>query len=84
MNKGAELFRKRVHGYAKGSGNVKRSKNFQPVNPAHRGDFTRKAKAAGMSVDQYANKVLSPSSTASTQTKRQAAFTRARKTWRNA
>ena len=36
------------------------------------GAFTRKAKAAGMGVQEYAGKVTKPDSTASTQTKRQA------------
>jgi hypothetical protein len=61
---------------------TKQTKNFRPVNPKRRGEFTRKAKAAGMSVDAYANKVLAKGSRASTRTKRQAAFTRARKTWK--
>jgi hypothetical protein len=38
------------------------------------GAFTRKAKAAGMSTAAYANKVSKPGSSASTQTKRQAAL----------
>jgi hypothetical protein len=38
----------------------------------HPGAFTKKAKAHGMSVGQYASKVTKPGSTASTQTKRQA------------
>jgi len=38
------------------------------------GAFTKKAKAAGMSVSEFANKVSKPGSTASTQTKRQAAL----------
>lgn len=40
------------------------------------GAFTRKAKAAGMSVAAYAEKVLSPGSRADTLTKRQALFAR--------
>lgn len=28
------------------------------INPAHKGEFTAKAKAAGMSVQEYASKVL--------------------------
>ena len=46
------------------------------INPAHRGDFTRKAKAAGMSVQAYAAQVLKPGSKASAATKRQANFAR--------
>ena len=38
------------------------------------GAFTKKAKAAGMSVSEYANKVTKAGSKASTQTKRQAAL----------
>jgi len=38
----------------------------------HPGAFTKKAKAAGMSVTAYANKVTKKGSKASTQTKRQA------------
>lgn len=40
------------------------------------GAFTRKAKAAGMTVSEYANKVLQPGSKASALTKRQAALAR--------
>jgi hypothetical protein len=38
------------------------------------GAFTKKAKAAGMSVPQYANKVLKKGSGASTRTKKQASL----------
>ncbi len=38
----------------------------------HKGAFTAKAKAAGLSVSAYAAKVTKPGSTASTKTKRQA------------
>lgn len=38
----------------------------------HPGAFTKKAKAAGMTVSEYAAKVTKKGSTASTQTKRQA------------
>jgi hypothetical protein len=38
------------------------------------GAFTKKAKAAGMSVSAYANKVLKKDSKASTRTKRQASL----------
>ena len=40
------------------------------------GAFTKKAKAAGMSVAGYASKVLAKGSSASTRTKRQAALAR--------
>jgi len=42
----------------------------------HPGAFTRKAKAAGESTQQYARSVLKEGSGASTQTKRQAALAR--------
>lgn len=40
----------------------------------HPGAFTKKAKAAGMSVQGYVSKVLASGSTASSQTKHQAAL----------
>ena len=40
----------------------------------HPGAFTKKAKAAGMSVQAYATKVLKPGSGASSKTKHQAAL----------
>ena len=46
------------------------------INPAHKGEFTAKAKAAGMSVQAYAAKVLKPGSGASASTKKQANFAR--------
>lgn len=42
----------------------------------HPGAFTRKAKAAKMSIAQYAAKVMKKGSTASSQTKRQANLAR--------
>jgi hypothetical protein len=47
------------------------------VRPGHKGEFTRKAKAAGMGVQEYAGKVTAEGSGASTETKRQAAFAKA-------
>ncbi len=47
------------------------------VHPSRRGEFTAKAKRAGMTVGQYANKVLKEGSRASTKTKRQASFAKA-------
>lgn len=38
----------------------------------HPGSFTKQARAAGMSVTEYANKVTAPGSHASTTTKRRA------------
>ena len=49
------------------------------VNPARKGQFTAKAKAAGMGVQEYAGSVLGKGSKASTRTKRQAAFARTAK-----
>ncbi len=46
------------------------------------GAFTKKAKAAGMSVQEYASKVLKKGSKASTRTKRQAALARTLKKMR--
>ena len=46
------------------------------INPAHKGEFTAKAKKAGMSVQAYAKKVLAPGSKASAATKKQANFAR--------
>lgn len=51
------------------------------INPAHKGDFTRKAKAAGMSVQAYAAKVLAPGSKASAATKKQANFAKQARKW---
>ena len=47
------------------------------VPPSHRGIFTAKAKAAGMSVAGFAAKTLAAGSKASTKTKHQAAFAKA-------
>lgn len=44
------------------------------INPAHKGQFTAKANAAGKSVQGYANQVLAPGSKASTATRQQANF----------
>ena len=47
------------------------------VHPNRKGEFTRKAKAAGMSVAEFAAHTLASGSKASTRTKRQAAFAKA-------
>ena len=47
------------------------------------GAFRKKAKAAGMSTDAYADKVLREGSNSDTRTKRQAAMARAFKSMRN-
>lgn len=48
------------------------------------GAFTAQAKAAGMSVEAFTDKVLAPGSKFSTTTKRRAAFARAAKKWKHA
>jgi hypothetical protein len=53
------------------------------IKPSHKGLFTAKAKSAGMGVQGYAAKVLSPNSNASPQTRKQANFARNAKTWRH-
>lgn len=44
------------------------------INPAHKGAFTKKAKAAGMSVQGFASKVLANKSNYSSSTVKQANF----------
>lgn len=53
-----------------------KSKNWiqKAVDPAKKGDFSRKAKAAGMTTSAYAKKVTAPGSKASKETKAQARF----------
>ena len=59
------------------------AKNQNPIkiNPAHKGEFTTKANAAGKSVQGYADEVLKPGSKASPSTKKQANFARNAKGW---
>ena len=71
MNKTPSLLPK---GYAKGSSGIH-------IKPSHKGLFTAKAKAAGMGVQAYADKVLSKKSGASAATRRQANFARQAKKW---
>ena len=52
------------------------------IKPKNRGLFTKKAKAAGQSVQGYAAKVLKPGSGASAATKKQANFARNAKGWK--
>lgn len=52
------------------------------INPAHKGQFTAKAKAKGKSVQGYAAQVLKKGSKASTATKRQANFARNAANWK--
>lgn len=58
------------------------SKDPIHINPQHKGEFTAKAKKAGMSVQAYAAKVLAPGSKASASTKKQANFARNAKKWK--
>lgn len=51
------------------------------INIKRPGAFTKKAKAAGMSVSAYAAKVLKPGSKASALTKKQANFARNARKW---
>lgn len=52
------------------------------IKKSHEGRFTAKAKAAGMGVQAYARKVLSPKSGASAATRRQANFARNARKWK--
>lgn len=51
------------------------------IDPSHRGRFTAKAKAAGMSTQQYANKVMSNTKSHSASTVKQANFAKNAKKW---
>ena len=51
------------------------------IKPSHKGLFTKKAKAAGKSVQAEAAAVLAPGSKASAATKKQAIFARNAKKW---
>lgn len=51
------------------------------INPAHKGEFTAKAKAAGKSVQEEASAVLKPGSKASAKTKKQANFAKNAAKW---
>ena len=51
------------------------------IKKSHEGRFTKKAKAAGMTVAAYAQKVLKKGSKASTATRRQANFARNARKW---
>jgi hypothetical protein len=61
---------------SRSSSGSKSSKSSIHINPAHKGEFTAKAKAHGESVQEYANEVLKPGSKASGATKKQANFAR--------
>ena len=62
------------------SDNMREEKWMQKaVHPSKKGEFTAKANAAGMSVQQYADHVLAKDSKASKETKAQAKFTKSAK-----
>lgn len=53
------------------------------INPAHEGFFTKKADAAGLTVREFAEKVLrAPKGQYSASTRKQAAFAKAAKGWK--
>jgi hypothetical protein len=60
--KGSELYKSRTSGIH--------------INPAHKGEFTAKAKRAGMGVQAYASRVLANKDQYPTSTVRQANFAR--------
>lgn len=53
------------------------------IKPENRGKFTKKAKAAGKTVQQMAADALKPGSKASAETKKQANFARNAKKWKH-
>lgn len=53
---------------------------IQKATAKHKGAFTKQAKAAGMSVAQFASKTLAAGSRASTRTKRRAALAKTLRT----
>ena len=57
------------------------NKSSIKINPAHEGFFTRKAKAAGMSVQEFARKVLANREKYSAATVKQANFARNARKW---
>ena len=54
------------------------------INPAHKGEFTAKAKRHGMGVQQFANHVLAHKDKFPTSTVRQAVFAKNSHTWKKA
>lgn len=52
------------------------------IKKSHKGLFTKKAKAAGMSVYEFAEKSLQKGSKASASTKKQANFARNARKWK--
>lgn len=61
-------------GSSRSSSSSSSGKSGIHINPAHKGEFTAKAKAAGMGVQEYARKVTAKRSKASAETKKQAVF----------
>lgn len=57
-------------------------KNPIRIKPENKGKFTAKAKAAGMGIQAYANKVLKKGSKATPATKKQANFARNAAKWK--
>lgn len=58
-------------------------KNGIHIKPSHRGLFTKKAKAAGMTVTEFAEKSLRKGSKASAATRKQANFARNERKWKH-
>jgi len=74
-NPGLQILRQRVRGYAKGTSGIY-------IKPSHKGLFTKKATAAGQSVQGFASKVLAaPKGKYSAATRKQANFARQAKKW---
>jgi len=61
---------------ARSNGSSKSKGSGIHINPGHKGEFTRKAKAHGESVQEYANEVLKPGRKASAATEKLANFAR--------
>jgi hypothetical protein len=66
---------------SKSSKSSSSSKSSIHINPAHKGEFTAKAKAAGKGVQEEAAAVLKPGSKANAKTKKQANFARNAAKW---
>jgi len=89
MNPGLQILRQRVRGRAyaqhtapKGMKGYARGTSGIHIKPSHKGLFTKKARAAGQSVQGFAGKVLSaPKGRYSAATRRQANFARNAKKW---
>jgi hypothetical protein len=53
------------------------------IKPSHEGIFTEKAQAAGMGVQEFADKVLAPGSHADAATKKEANFAHNAAQWKH-